>query len=62
MVNLLVEGPGETESSGGHGIPGMCERAAAIGGVLVAGPDGVGAFRVSAMLPMRLPVSDAAMG
>ncbi|GGF27605.1 two-component sensor histidine kinase [Williamsia phyllosphaerae] len=61
VVNLLAD-VDEKESSGGHGIPGMSERAEAVGGVLVAGPDGVGAFRVSAMLPMRLPVADAAMG
>ncbi|WP_253662172.1 sensor histidine kinase [Williamsia maris] len=62
VVNLLVEVAGEKESSGGHGIPGMAERAAAVGGALVAGPDGVGAFRVSAMLPTRVPVADVAIG
>ncbi|MFG1942152.1 sensor histidine kinase [Nonomuraea sp. NPDC048826] len=35
----------------GNGIPGMRERAAALGGTLVAGPFGPG-FRVSARLPL----------
>ncbi|MGI5269391.1 sensor histidine kinase [Nonomuraea sp. CA-218870] len=35
----------------GNGIPGMRERAAALGGTLVAGPSGTG-FRVSARLPL----------
>ncbi|MEV0946198.1 histidine kinase [Rhodococcus sp. NPDC049939] len=36
------------ESSGGHGIIGMRERALAVGGVLVAGPRESGGFEVSA--------------
>jgi signal transduction histidine kinase len=39
------------EEGGGNGIPGMRERAAALGGTLVAGPSGTG-FEVSALLPL----------
>ncbi|MDF2712553.1 MAG: two-component sensor histidine kinase [Nonomuraea muscovyensis] len=39
------------EQGGGNGIPGMRERASALGGTLVAGPSGAG-FRVSARLPL----------
>ncbi|HEX4817501.1 MAG TPA: sensor histidine kinase [Nonomuraea sp.] len=39
------------ESGSGNGIPGMRERAAALGGTLVAGPSGPG-FRVEARLPL----------
>ena len=38
-------------SAGGHGIAGMRERAAAVGGTLVAGPVPEGGFRVHARLP-----------
>jgi signal transduction histidine kinase len=37
--------------AGGHGIAGMRERAAAVGGTLVAGPVAEGGFRVHARLP-----------
>lgn len=36
----------------GHGIPGMRERAAAIGGTVEAGPTRSGGWRVSALLPL----------
>ncbi len=36
---------------GGHGIAGMRERAAAVGGTLAAGPSAEGGFRVRARLP-----------
>lgn len=36
----------------GHGIAGMRERAAAVGGTLHAGPDGRGRFQVRAELPL----------
>jgi signal transduction histidine kinase len=55
---LLVEveddgigGPGP--SSPGHGLLGMRERAAALGGELDAGPRPQGGFRVHATLPVR---------
>jgi len=38
-------------STGGHGIAGMRERAAAVGGTLVAGTVAEGGFRVHARLP-----------
>lgn len=37
----------------GHGIVGMGERAAAVGGTLHAGPRPGGGFQVQATLPMR---------
>ncbi|MEV0967504.1 sensor histidine kinase [Microtetraspora glauca] len=40
---------------GGNGIPGMRERAAALGGSLSAGPRAEGGFRVSATLPLPAP-------
>jgi signal transduction histidine kinase len=39
-------------AGGGNGIPGMRERAAAVGGVLEAGPTSHGGFRVRATLPL----------
>ncbi|SPL95467.1 two component system sensor kinase [[Actinomadura] parvosata subsp. kistnae] len=39
------------ESGSGNGIPGMRERASALGGTLVAGPSGPG-FQVEARLPL----------
>ena len=41
---------GET-ASGGNGLPGMRERAAAFGGALTAGPQPGGGFRVDAHIP-----------
>jgi len=43
-------GPGP-EAPGGHGLPGMRERAAAVGGELRAGAATVGGFLVEARLP-----------
>ncbi|MEV4011473.1 histidine kinase [Nonomuraea angiospora] len=40
-----------SESGSGNGIPGMRERASALGGTLVAGPSGTG-FQVEARLPL----------
>jgi len=39
-------------SSTGHGLTGMAERAAAVGGEVTAGPHGEGGFEVSARLPL----------
>jgi signal transduction histidine kinase len=66
-LRLLVRdngpGPSETASAredgrepgagGGHGLTGMRERAAAVGGELRAGAAGVGGFLVEARLPGR---------
>jgi signal transduction histidine kinase len=41
------------EPSGGDGLPGMRERATALGGTLTAGPRAGGGFRVEAHLPTR---------
>ena len=39
--------------AGGNGIPGMRERAVALGGTLDAGPRSSGGFRVRARIPLR---------
>jgi signal transduction histidine kinase len=44
--------PAPREGSG-HGLLGMRERAAAVGGTLVAGPEPNGQYRVHATLPVR---------
>jgi signal transduction histidine kinase len=44
-------GPERTAGDGGHGLPGMRERAAAVGGELRAGAATVGGFLVEARLP-----------
>src|SRR5690348_3289701 len=39
--------------NGGHGLAGMRERAATVGGTLETGPGAAGGFRVAARLPLR---------
>jgi signal transduction histidine kinase len=60
-VRIRDNGPGPASgpglSAGGHGLTGMRERAAAVGGRLVTGPSTVGGFLVEA----RLPVPDEAI-
>ena len=46
----------EERHSGGHGLPGMRERAALYDGTLTAGPDGDGGFEVLLTLPTRASV------
>jgi signal transduction histidine kinase len=45
--------PSRSEPGPGHGVRGMRERAAMLGGELRAGPSGDGGFEVSATLPLR---------
>ncbi len=51
---------GDGTSGGGNGIPGMRERAAALGGRLEAGPRPGGGFRVLAWLPVDGAATDGA--
>ena len=56
-----TSGPGGGPSSGpggGNGIPGMRERAVALGGTLQAGPNPEGGFRVRAWLPLGDSLGD----
>jgi len=46
---------GDGAGGGGHGLVGMRERAAMLGGSLDAGPDGDGEFQVTAFLPVSQP-------
>jgi signal transduction histidine kinase len=46
-------GPGSSTPPGSHGLLGMGERAAAVGGTLTTGPAAGGGFLVSATLPAR---------
>jgi signal transduction histidine kinase len=52
LVNDIDAGVDTALGGSGHGIAGMRERAAAVGGSLHAGPDGHGHFRVRAELPL----------
>ncbi|MGJ0120609.1 sensor histidine kinase [Williamsia sp. MIQD14] len=67
-VSVTVRnGPGDVVTAdphpaGGHGIPGMEERAHAVGGSVEAAPDGRGGFRVAAVLPSRPPLAAITAG
>jgi signal transduction histidine kinase len=59
VVEVLDDGrgptsKGEDDRGGGHGIDGMRERAAALGGRIDAGPGPDGGFRVRAFLPVGI--------
>lgn len=47
-------GDGDEPAAGGHGLVGMRERTALLGGQLVAGPTSTGGFRVAARLPIEV--------
>lgn len=47
------------DDGGGHGLIGMRERVAALGGALTAGPRYGGGFRVQAILPLTTGAEDA---
>ena len=56
----LETGGSGADDAGGHGIQGMAERAASVGGSLRAGPVASGGFVVTATLPVALlPVEGA---
>jgi signal transduction histidine kinase len=67
MLTVAVTDNGRAHSSrapgGGHGLRGMAERAAALGGSYVAGPGRNGGWEVRTSLPARalepLPAADA---
>src|SRR5438034_164341 len=60
-LRIRDNGPGQTaRSRTGHGLLGMRERAAAVGGALQAGDTRAGGFCVEAELPARAP--DAVTG
>jgi signal transduction histidine kinase len=53
-VRIRDNGPGPGDSAG-HGLAGMRERAAAVGGTLRTGTTAVGGFLVEATLPVEAP-------
>lgn len=52
VVDTGTGGPSRASDEGGNGIPGMRERARALGGTLTAGPRTGGGFEVLAHLPI----------
>ncbi|MEU6790462.1 sensor histidine kinase [Nonomuraea wenchangensis] len=52
-LSIRDNGPGPLDGKDGHGLAGMRERAAAVGGELVTGPAPGGGFLVQAVLPGR---------
>ncbi|WP_148573235.1 sensor histidine kinase [Nocardioides caldifontis] len=59
VVNGRATRPAVAHPAGGHGLPGMRERAAVLGGTLAAEPRGDG-FAVEAVLPLAAPRAVAA--
>jgi signal transduction histidine kinase len=57
-VRIRDNGPGPSPDApaGSHGLPGMRERAVAVGGDLRSGPAAVGGFVIEATLPVDAPV------
>jgi signal transduction histidine kinase len=54
--------PSTSDGEAGNGIPGMRERAAALGGTLATGPGPGGGFRVEAWLPIPKPSEESDHG
>ena len=52
-LRVRDNGPGSTTASSGHGLLGMRERAATVGGTLRTGPAPGGGFVVEARLPVK---------
>ncbi len=52
-VNWLTQETAEPSSSGGHGLTGMSERAALVGGTFQAGATPEGSFAIVAWLPWK---------
>jgi signal transduction histidine kinase len=63
-LRIRDNGPGLADRHTGHGLLGMRERAAAVGGSLQTGPAPGGGFRIEAELPARAldTVSSAPIG
>ncbi|WP_051865826.1 sensor histidine kinase [Streptomyces griseus] len=55
VVNSRPTRPAPPSSGAGHGLLGMRERAAMLGGGLWAGPEPDGGYQVSAFLPAQVP-------
>jgi signal transduction histidine kinase len=55
LVEVDDDGTARLRGGSGHGIAGMTERAATLGGTLEAGPRPEGGFRVRARLPLPRP-------
>jgi signal transduction histidine kinase len=60
VASVLVGSGARDVGGGGHGLVGMRERAAMLGGSLEAGPTEDGGFLVSAVLPVGPPPSEEA--
>jgi signal transduction histidine kinase len=58
-VAPVLVGSGTRDAGGGHGLVGMRERAAMLGGSLDAGPTEDGGFLVSAVLPVSSPAEES---
>jgi signal transduction histidine kinase len=52
-IDVTDDGRGGVAGGDGHGLRGMAERAAALGGEVVAGPAAQGGWRVRARLPLE---------